>query len=1233
MSDQEDNSEVAGRVVRLEVENFKSYRGFQNIGPFKNFTAVVGPNGSGKSNLMDAISFVLGVKTAQLRGSLKELLYSNSAGNSAEDRPRKGLVKLVYENADGVETHFSRIIAPSSSSADATFQSQYKLNSKSVSWDGYNNQLKKYNILVKARNFLVFQGDIESYAAMSPKDLTDRFEHISGSETYRKQYHELEAQKLKAEEQTSFLFSKRKGVTQEKKQKKEQKEEAEKHVKMQEELEELKSTYFLWQLFHIDQDLAKAQQRMAKEQKALEAAARTGMVADKEIAAKRKVQAGCTLERINLERQLKRRRTDSEAKNPEVVALKEDIKRTNKKLKVWERELEERKKGLADQHSKVAKLKADLDNITDAQRQLEGEMQQQQKEGQLLHGNQLAEFSRLEAEASAKTSKAKTALDTLATTQQADKEALRDLQITNDGLQERLAQLEQDKGRAQRHHDELVISINAGKKDLHEKTKERGAAADANRKAGARRDFLQKKVFDCEGSLAEAKADRKESERDRKIHEAVTNLKRLFPGVHGQVTELTKVSQRKYNVAVTVALGKEMDSVVVDNDKTAKECIQYLTEQRVAPLTFIPLSSVKAQPINDRLRQLGGSSKLVIDLLQYEPHLDRAFRYVCGNTLVCDTMAEGKQLSWGQGPERHKVATLDGTLFAKAGSITGGMAGNLAGQAQRWGDKEYETLKKDVADHRRQLEALPDERECRQEEERLTGEMQGLEKTCQYQDIDMKATMEKLQKIDAEIASLSKEADERAPGIAELAGAVQARQEKMAGMEDQINAVKDSMYASISKQLGVSSVREHLEGAMTKLDKFNKQKMALASQASKVKQALAYEGSSDAGKKVKEQEAEVADLKAKLHKLEEQEAAGRQSRQAQEADLEEKTRKAQELQRQAQDLETQLKELKQAASKHQQQGAAIKRTCNSQQAALDALNMRRADLLAAAAMEQIQLPREDGAEAEEMDTDDQVAQATSSDQIQLDYSSVSREHRAASDGKAREKLAGQFQADIEERSSLLAKLAPNLKAVEQYEAVKERERGSMEELEEAKQQAQAATHAFNAVRQARFDTFMKAFSHISAGIDRIFKDLTKSNVHPMGGQAYLSLENSEDPFLHGIKFTAMPPSKRFREMEQLSGGEKTVAALALLFAIHTYQPSPFFVLDEIDAALDASNVARVADYIREKTRDTAQGAFQSIVISLKDNFFEKADALVGVCRDSDLGCSATLTFDLNRFVG
>ncbi len=99
----------------------------------------------------------------------------------------------------------------------------------------------------------------------------------------------------------------------------------------------------------------------------------------------------------------------------------------------------------------------------------------------------------------------------------------------------------------------------------------------------------------------------------------------------------------------------------------------------------------------------------------------------------------------------------------------------------------------------------------------------------------------------------------------------------------------------------------------------------------------------------------------------------------------------------------------------------------------------------------------------------------------------------------------------------------------------------------------------------------------------------------------------------------------------MGGGIQTLSALALLFAIHDYQPSPFFVLDEIDAALDAANVSRVAKYIREKTRPNVEGHFQSIVISLKDLFFHNADALIGVCRDTQLGCSATLTFDLNRF--
>ena len=126
----------------------------------------------------------------------------------------------------------------------------------------------------------------------------------------------------------------------------------------------------------------------------------------------------------------------------------------------------------------------------------------------------------------------------------------------------------------------------------------------------------------------------------------------------------------------------------------------------------------------------------------------------------------------------------------------------------------------------------------------------------------------------------------------------------------------------------------------------------------------------------------------------------------------------------------------------------------------------------------------------------------------------------------------------------------------------------------------------------------------------------------------MGLMNTEEPYLEGIKYNVMPPHKRFREMDQLSGGEKTVAALTLLFAIHSFRQAPFFVLDEVDAALDNTNVHRVAHYI---AHETGHKDFQCIVISLKDTFFENADSLCGIYRDQTEDCSKCLTVDMTKY--
>jgi structural maintenance of chromosome 1 len=150
----------------------------------------------------------------------------------------------------------------------------------------------------------------------------------------------------------------------------------------------------------------------------------------------------------------------------------------------------------------------------------------------------------------------------------------------------------------------------------------------------------------------------------------------------------------------------------------------------------------------------------------------------------------------------------------------------------------------------------------------------------------------------------------------------------------------------------------------------------------------------------------------------------------------------------------------------------------------------------------------------------------------------------------RERLDDELRVETEAKLAALAKLEPNMKAIDQYESVKERELAQAEDLELKRSLTKHAQEAFESLKTTRTETFMAAFEHIASAIDRVYKELTQSESHPLGGTAYLSLESPEEPYNHGVKFTAMPPTKRFRDMEQLSGGEKTMAALALLFAIH-----------------------------------------------------------------------------------
>ncbi|CAM9830507.1 unnamed protein product, partial [Sphacelaria rigidula] len=182
-------------------------------------------------------------------------------------------------------------------------------------------------------------------------------------------------------------------------------------------------------------------------------------------------------------------------------------------------------------------------------------------------------------------------------------------------------------------------------------------------------------------------------------------------------------------------------------------------------------------------------------------------------------------------------------------------------------------------------------------------------------------------------------------------------------------------------------------------------------------------------------------------------------------------------------------------------------------------------------------------------TQNQTVQEDMAEALKVDLSKL-KKHRGAKDPQELEEIRAGYTTRIQNLQKEIDLMQPNMKAAERFGDVNDRLKASGQTFEQSKQNAAGATHKFNEAKQRRYDTFMQAYGHVSSNLDKIYKDLTKSSKHPLGGTAFLSLDDQEEPYLGGLKYNAMPPMKRFRDMEQLSGGEKTVAALALLFAIH-----------------------------------------------------------------------------------
>lgn len=257
--------------------------------------------------------------------------------------------------------------------------------------------------------------------------------------------------------------------------------------------------------------------------------------------------------------------------------------------------------------------------------------------------------------------------------------------------------------------------------------------------AKRRIDEINKELNQVMEQLGDARIDRQESSRQQRKAEIMESIKRLYPGsVYGRLIDLCQPTQKKYQIAVTKVLGKNMDAIIVDSEKTGRDCIQYIKEQRGEPETFLPLDYLEVKPTDEKLRELKGA-KLVIDVIRYEPpHIKKALQYACGNALVCDNVEDARRIAFG-GHQRHKTVALDGTLFQKSGVISGG-ASDLKAKARRWDEKAVDKLKEKkerlTEELKEQMKAKRKEAELRQ----VQSQAHGLQMRLKYSQSDLEQT-------------------------------------------------------------------------------------------------------------------------------------------------------------------------------------------------------------------------------------------------------------------------------------------------------------------------------------------------------------------------------------------------------------------------------------------------------------------------------------------------------------
>ncbi|WP_136717951.1 chromosome segregation protein SMC [Halorientalis salina] len=1180
-------------IKELVLDNFKSFGRKTRIPFYEDFTTVSGPNGSGKSNIIDSVLFALGLaRTSGIRAEkLTDLIYNpgHHEDDAESDEEREASVEVILDNGDGTLERSAVVNAAGTEDVgdveeisirrrvketEDNYYSYYYINGRSVNLGDIQDLLAQAGITPEGYN-VVMQGDVTEIINMTPHARRQIIDEIAGVAQFdaKKEdaFEELDVVEERIEEANLRIEEKRDRLDQlederqtalEYQDLRDEKEEYESFRKAAE-LEDKRA-----ELDGLGEEIDELDAELADLQRELDE--RQGKVVRLEEDLE---DLNAEIERKGEDEQLRIKREIEEVKG-EISRLEDAIESAEGKIEDAENERRQAFVQIDRKQEQIDDLEDDIRETKVAKSSIKADVQE--KEGELADLEARIdevgeEFEEVKAELDEKRSELEDA-----------KSEKNDLQREQDRL---LDEARRRSNQQREKEDEIeaaearVPEIDAEISDLETELEK----AEQNREtiSGVVEDLkrekrgLQSDLDDIEDTISAKQQEYAELEAkagqdgDSSYGRAVTTiLNSGKEGVHGTVGQLGGVDP-EYATACETAAGGRLAHVVVDDDSVGQQCIEYLKSRQAGRATFLPITKMQNRSLPS-LPSHDGVVDFAYNLVDFDSQYRGIFSYVLGDTVIVEDMNTARDLMGD-----FRMVTLEGDLVEKSGAMTGGSSkgtrysfsggqGQLERVAQRINDLEDErqSIRSDLRDVEDRLD------DARDRKSDATDQVREIESEIEKLETEREEIDDRIERLEAELDEIETEREEVSDRMDELEGEIGEQTQAIEAIEADIDEleteIEDSEIPRLTSE--ADEVREEIDELEDQLDDLDGDLNELQLEKQYAEEAIEelHDDIEAAQNRKAEQEEKIADLEDAVAEqedlLNEKEAAV--------AELENELA---DLKAERGDLQDELKDAKEARDEQQREVTDVEEDLGELREDRDRLEWEVEEL-----------------ESEVGDYDPEDVP---------DHDEVERE--------------------IDRLETEMEKLEPvNMLAIEEYDNVAE----DLDDLEDKKatlvEEAEGIRDRIDSYEQKKKATFMDSFEAINEQFEDIFERLSN-------GTGTLHLEDEADPFEGGLTMKAQPKDKPIQRLAAMSGGEKSLTALAFIFAIQRHNPAPFYALDEVDAFLDAANAEMVGEMV-----DELAGEAQFVVVSHRSAMLERSERAIGVTMQED-NVSAVTGIDLS----